>query len=119
MPFVSEITPYISQLISAAKRGVEPSGGGSRGAKKAEVPEKYLAQLEAIMNAYSPPSSSSAAAPKMPKTGRNCAHEQLRKKYPDPPPGDFPMPPAVQRYQDEWYAKKEEKQQEAAAAAYH
>ena len=85
----------------------------------AEVAEKYLAELEGIMNAYSPQSSSSAAAPEMPKTGLNCAHEQLKKKYPDPPPGDFPKLPAVQRYQDGWYAKKEEKQQEAAAAAYH
>ena len=119
VPFVSEITPYISQLILAAKRGVEPSGDGSRGAKKAVVPEKYLAELEGIMNAYSPPSSSSKPEPKMKKTGPNCAHEQLKKKYPDPLPGDFPKLPAVQRYQDNWYAKKDGKQQEAAAAAYH
>ena len=119
VPFVSEITPYISQLILAAKRGVEPSGDGSRGAKKAVVPEKYLAELEGIMNAYSPPSSSSKPEPKMKKTGPNCAHEQLKKKYPAPLPGDFPKLPAVQRFQDDWYAKKEGEQQEAAAAEYH
>ena len=37
VPFVSGITPYISQLILAAKRC--GPGDGSRGAKKAEVPK--------------------------------------------------------------------------------
>ena len=37
VPFVSEITPYISQLILAGKRGVEPSGDGSRSAKKPTI----------------------------------------------------------------------------------
>ena len=69
VPFVSKITPYISQLILAAKRGVEPSGDGSRGAKKAVVPEKYLAELEGIMDAYSSPSSSSKPDSRCPRQG--------------------------------------------------
>jgi hypothetical protein len=117
LPFVSEITPYISQLILAGKKGAEAAGDGSRGAEKAEVPEKYLAEPGGIMDSYPPSPSPSAPPPKMPKTGNNCAHGQLKRQHPDSLPDDFPKLRAVQRYQDDWYAKEEGKRQEAAAAA--
>ena len=96
IPFVSEITPFISQLVTASKKGTE-AGAGVRGREQATVPDGYHDALRGTLSSYL-----QVNGKHMPKTGPNSAHEQLKLRYPDGLPEDFPKLPAVQRYHDAW-----------------
>ena len=103
-PFVSEITPYISQLVLARKKGGDPAAVGTKGREKTTVPEGFHEQLVKKLLDWSGNKS-------MPKTGNNSLFDQLQAQYQDGAPDDFPTRPAVSRFQEEWEKKQQEEKQ--------
>ena len=105
-PFVSEITPYISQLVLARKKGADPAAVGTKGRVQTTVPERFHEQLVKLLEA------SRSENKTMPKNGVNSLLDQLKLQHQDSVPGDFPSRAAVCRFQVDWQEKQGEGQQQ-------
>ena len=111
IPYVSEITPYISTLYAATKNNKQPNGNG-RGRPTSEVADEYKPLLDKIFHGWRATNNS-----KQPKDGEQSAYDQLKGQCNGGDvPDNFPSKAEVVRYQDKCDAAAFAPATEGAAA---